>query len=61
MRLIKQNQIGYQIQTGAMATQARIQRQRLGNCILEHGGKAKIKATLVIVLTSLIIKGVLIE
>ena len=54
--------IGGQVQVGAMQTMARMLRQQLNNRILEIGGQAKVKATLVntliIVLASLIIVGV---
>jgi hypothetical protein len=60
--LIKQSQVGGQVQTGAMKTMARVLRQRLANRIMEKSGRAKVKATLintmVIVLASLIIIGV---
>ena len=60
--LIKQSQVGGQVQTRAMKTMARMLRQRLSNRIMEKSGKAKVKATLVntmiIVLASLIIIGV---
>ena len=60
--LVKQSQVGGQVQVGAMQTMARMLRQRLSNRIMETGGRAKIKATLVntliIVLASLIIVGV---
>ena len=60
--LIKQSQVGGQVQTGAMKTMARMLLQRLSNRIMEKSGKAKVKATLVntmiIVLASLIIIGV---
>jgi pilus assembly protein TadC len=60
--LIKQSQVGGQVQTGAMKTMARMLRQRLANRIMEKSGRAKVKATLVntmvIVLASLIIIGV---
>jgi len=60
--LIKQSQVGGEVQVGAMQTMARMLRQRLSNRIMEIGGQAKVKATLVntmiIVLASLIIVGV---
>jgi Flp pilus assembly protein TadB len=60
--LIKQSQVGGEVQVGAMKTMARMLRQRLSNRIMEIGGQAKVKATLVntliIVLASLIIIGV---
>jgi len=60
--LIKQSQVGGEVQVGAMVTMARMLRQRLSNRIVEIGGQAKVKATLVntliIVLASLIIIGV---
>jgi len=60
--LIKQSQVGGQVQVSAMQTMARMLRQRLSNRILEIGGQAKVKAvlvnTMVIVLASLIIIGV---
>jgi len=60
--LIKQSQVGGQVQISAMQTMARMLRQRLSNRILEIGGQAKVKAvlvnTMVIVLASLIIIGV---
>ena len=60
--LIKQSQIGGEVQVGAMKTMARMLRQRLSNRIMEIGGQAKVKAvlvnTLIIVLASLIIIGV---
>jgi len=60
--LVKQSQVGGQVQVGAMQTMARMLRQRLSNRIMEKGGQAKVKATLVntliIVLASLIIVGV---
>ena len=60
--LIKQSQVGGQVQVGAMETMACMLRQRLNNRILEIGGQAKVKATLVntliIVMASLIIVGV---
>ena len=60
--LIKQSQVGGEVQVNAMKTMARMLRQRLSNRIMEIGGQAKVKATLVntmiIVLASLIIIGV---
>jgi len=60
--LIKQSQVGGEVQVGAMQTMARMLRQRLTNRIMEIGGQAKVKATLVntmiIVMASLIIIGV---
>ncbi|MCK4795159.1 MAG: hypothetical protein KAV87_66125, partial [Desulfobacteraceae bacterium] len=60
--LIKQSQIGGEVQVGAMKTMARMLRQRVSNRIMEIGGQAKVKAvlvnTLIIVLASLIIIGV---
>jgi hypothetical protein len=60
--LIKQSQIGGEVQVHAMETMARMLRQRLSNRILEIGGRAKVKAvlvnTMIIVLASLIIIGV---
>jgi len=60
--LIKQSQVGGQVQISAMQTMARMLRQRLSNRILEIGGQAKVKAvlvnTMIIVLASLIIIGV---
>jgi len=60
--LVKQSQVGDQVQTRAMKTMARMLRQRLSNHIMEKSGKAKIKAalvnTMIIVLASLIIIGV---
>lgn len=60
--LIKQSQIGGEVQVHAMQTMARMLRQRLSNRILEIGGRAKVKAvlvnTMIIVLASLIILGV---
>jgi Flp pilus assembly protein TadB len=60
--LIKQSQVGGEVQVSAMKTMARMLRQRLSNRIMEIGGQAKVKATLVntliIVLASLIIIGV---
>ena len=60
--LVKQSQVGGQVKTNAMRTMARMLRQRLANRILEKGGQAKVKATLVntlvIVMASLIIVGV---
>ncbi len=60
--LIKQSQIGGEVQVNAMKTMARMLRQRLSNRIMEIGGQAKAKAvlinTMVIVLASLIIIGV---
>ena len=60
--LIKQSQVGGEVQVGAMVTMARMLRQRLSNRIVEIGGQAKVKAvlvnTLIIVLASLIIIGV---
>ncbi len=60
--LVKQSQVGGQVQVGAMQTMARMLRQRLSNRIMEKGGQAKVKATLVntliIVLASLIVVGV---
>ncbi|RLC99110.1 MAG: hypothetical protein DRI46_10075 [Chloroflexi bacterium] len=62
LALVKQSQVGGQVQTGAMRTMARMLRQRLANRIMEKGGQAKVKATLVntmvIVVASLIIIGV---
>jgi len=62
LALVKQSQVGGQVQTNAMRTMARMLRQRLANRILEKGGQAKVKATLVntmvIVMASLIIVGV---
>ncbi|HDN04554.1 MAG TPA: hypothetical protein ENF27_01285 [Chloroflexi bacterium] len=62
LALVKQSQVGGQVQTGAMRTMARMLRQRLANRIMEKGGQAKVKATLVntmvIVMASLIIIGV---
>ena len=60
--LIKQSQVGGEVQVNAMKTMARMLRQRLSNRIMEIGGQAKVKATLVntmiIVMASLIIIGV---
>ena len=60
--LIKQSQVGSEVQVGAMKTMARMLHQRLSNRIMEIGGQAKIKAvlvnTMIIVLASLIIIGV---
>ncbi len=60
--LIKQSQVGGEVQVNAMKTMARMLRQRLSNRIMEIGGQAKVKAvlvnTLIIVLASLIIIGV---
>ncbi len=60
--LIKQSQVGGEVQVSAMKTMARMLRQRLSNRIMEIGGQAKVKAvlvnTLIIVLASLIIVGV---
>jgi Flp pilus assembly protein TadB len=60
--LIKQSQVGGEVQVSAMKTMARMLRQRLSNRIMEIGGQAKVKAvlvnTLIIVLASLIIIGV---
>jgi len=60
--LIKQSQVGGEVQVNAMKTMARMLRQRLSNRIMEIGGQAKVKAvlvnTLIIVLASLIIVGV---
>lgn len=62
LALVKQSQVGGQVQTSAMRTMARMLRQRLANRIMEKGGQAKVKATLVntmvIVMASLIIVGV---
>ena len=62
LALVKQSQVGGQVQTKAMRTMARMLRQRLANRIMEVGGRAKVKATLVntlvIVMASLIIVGV---
>ena len=62
LALVKQSQVGGQAQTSAMRTMARMLRQRLANRIMEKGGQAKVKATLVntmvIVMASLIIVGV---
>jgi Flp pilus assembly protein TadB len=62
LALVKQSQVGGQVQTNAMRTMARMLRQRLANRIMEKGGQAKVKATLVntmvIVMASLIIVGV---
>ena len=60
--LIKQSQVGGEVQVNAMKTMARMLRQRLSNRIMEIGGQAKVKAvlvnTMIIVLASLIIIGV---
>jgi len=60
--LIKQSQVGGEVQVNAMKTMARMLRQRLSNRIMEIGGRAKVKAvlvnTMIIVLASLIIIGV---
>lgn len=60
--LIKQSQVGGEVQVNAMKTMARMLRQRLSNRIMEIGGQAKVKAvlvnTLIIVMASLIIIGV---
>ena len=60
--LIKQSQVGGEVQVNAMKTMARMLRQRLSNRIMEIGGQTKVKAvlvnTMIIVLASLIIIGV---
>jgi len=60
--LIKQSQVGGEVQVSTMQTMARMLRQRLSNRIMEIGGQAKVKATLVntmiIVMASLIIIGI---
>jgi len=62
LALVKQSQVGGQVQTGAMRTMARMLRQRLANRNMAKGAQAKVKATLVntmvIVVASLIIIGV---
>jgi len=62
MELVKLSQTGGEIQIQAIKVMAKMLRARLGNEIVERGGKAKIKATLVnvliIVTASLIAIGV---